>query len=260
MHHRTIEKLASGTSPVHRLDARVKIILVLAFVVAVSLLPPQPQLVFLAPALLVLVALSRARLPWGFVLGRVIMVLPFVLLVAAFLPFTRGQQVLWRAPGGWPVVFREGTLLALAVFVKGALAVLAVGWLVFTTPFMQLLRALRSLRLPRVIVATLSFLFRYLDLLADQSARVRRARLARSPRLSGRAGWRAAGGSVGRLLQRALDRAERVYLAMLSRGYDGEIRVLARMQLRPTDRLVLVVGVTVLTGVVLGGWWLGGRA
>ncbi|RLB58506.1 MAG: cobalt ECF transporter T component CbiQ, partial [Deltaproteobacteria bacterium] len=58
MHHRTIEKLASGTSPVHRLDARVKIILVLAFVVAVSLLPPQPQLVFLAPALLVLVALS----------------------------------------------------------------------------------------------------------------------------------------------------------------------------------------------------------
>lgn len=260
MHHRTIEQLAAGTSPAHRLDARVKIVLVVTFVVTVTLLPQQPQLVFLPPALLVATALALARLPWGFVLRRVLVVLPFVLLVAAFLPFTRGRQELWRAPGGWPVVFREGTLLALTVFIKGVLAVLAVGFLVFTTPFMQLLRALRALRLPRVIVATLSFLFRYLDLLADQSARVHRARLARSPGGSGRAAWRAAGGSVGRLLLRALDRAERVYLAMLARGYDGEIRLLARMQMRPADGLVLVVGLLLVIGLALGGWWLGGWA
>ncbi len=258
MHHRTVEQLAAGAGPIHRLDPRVKLVTVLAFVVGVSTLPVVPLTLFLWPAVLVLSALLVAGLPFLFVLSRSLLVLPFVLMVAMFLPFTRGPTPLWVLPGLELTVYQEGLQLSLAILIKGALALLAVEWLVFTTPFHRLLLAMRAFRVPRVIVVTLSFLFRYLDLLADQSQRVRRARMARAPGGTVRWRLRSTGGMIGRLLLRALDRADRVHQAMLARGFDGEIRILSCLQMRRVDVVFLVgagaglVAVPIL-GLVAGG-------
>jgi len=174
------------------------------------------------------------------------------------LPFTRGQEVVWTIGSTGMHVYREGLELCLAILIRGCLAILAIGWLVFTTPFQRLLLAMRSLHVPRVVVVTLAFLFRYLDLLADQSLRVRRARSARAPDGTRRLRWRSSGGLVGRLLLRALERADRIYRAMLSRGFDGEVRILTRLKLRTSDLLFLAVFSLLLAGTLLLNHFAGG--
>ncbi len=258
MHHRTVEQLAAGDSPIHRLDPRIKLVAVLAFVILSAVLPAWPLTRFAPLAVLVLTGLAFTRLPWGFVLARCLLVLPFVGLVALFLPFTRGEHVLVElAPIGLPI-YAEGVQLALAILVKGTLAILAVSWLVFTTPFSRLLLSLRALRVPRVIVAVLGFLFRYLDLLADEGLRVRRARQARSPGRPRRWRGRSTGGMVGRLLLRTLDRAERVHRAMVARGYDGEVHTLGRLAMRRADVAFGLLCLALLGPAGAIGWWIGG--
>ncbi|HUU02751.1 MAG TPA: cobalt ECF transporter T component CbiQ [Myxococcota bacterium] len=258
MHHRKIEQLAAGSSPVHGLDPRVKLICAMAFVVLVTVLPNKPLVIFILPAAIVMGGLFIARLPWGFVLSRTVMVLPFVVLVAVFLPFTRGHEVVWTIGSTGLRVYREGLDVCLAVLARGCLAILAVGWLVFTTPFQRLLLAMRSMHVPRVVVVTLAFLFRYLDLLADQSLRVRRARSARAPDGTRRLRIRSTGGLIGRLLLRALDRADRVYRAMLSRGYEGEVRTLTRLRLRSGDVIFLMAFILLAAAAALFAGLAGG--
>jgi cobalt/nickel transport system permease protein len=167
--------------------------------------------------------------------------------------------VIARLGEGGIAIYREGLVLCLSILCKGTLAILAIGWLVFTTRFHHLLAALRSFRVPRVIVMTVSFLFRYLDLLSDQSLRVRRARASRSPGGTTRWRWRSTGGMVGRLLLRALDRADRVHQAMVARGYDGEVRLLTTLQVGRSD-LWFLAGVAVLIGGVIAMAWAGSVA
>ncbi len=201
-------------------------------------------------------AIIAAGLPLGFVLSRLSMVFPFVFLVIVFLPWSHGTHVLWHRPG-WPPIYREGVELALAVMLKGMLSVLAIAVVVFTTPIVKLLGALRALRMPRVLVAVLSFLFRYLDLLADQSQRVRRARIARGGG-RGTLAWRAAGGGVGRLFVRALARAERIYTAMLARGYAGDVCCLEKPVMRRADWCACACGILWIGAVAYAGLTLHG--
>jgi cobalt/nickel transport system permease protein len=262
LHHRTVEQLAAQDSPIHRLDPRAKLLAALLFVIAVAVIPARPLAVFVAPFVFVAIGLVFSGLPFLFVLSRTLMVLPFVVMVAVFLPFTQGSDAVWKWEALGLTVYREGLESALAILIRGALAILAVGWLVFTTPFHRLLLALQSLRIPRAVVATLGFLFRYLDQLADEAARVRRARSARTPGHTGRWRGRSTGGLVGRLFLRTLDRADRIHRAMVARGFDGEVRDLSRLSMRRTDAWFLagaVAGVVVLfvVGVQLG--WMDAR-
>jgi cobalt ECF transporter T component CbiQ len=257
MHHRTVEQLAAADGPVHRLDPRIKLVCALGFVVVVAVLPGRLTN-FGLPAAIVLAGLLAARLPWGFVLSRTLMVLPFVAMVAIFLPFTRGDQVIWSLGASGIKIYREGLELCLIILCKGVLAILAVEWLVFTTRFNRLLVALRSLKVPRVIVVTLAFLFRYLDLLADQSLRMRRARNSRTPGQPVRWRWRSTGGMIGQLLVRAMDRADRVHRAMVARGFDGEVRILVSFKLRKVDFVFLIGSVFLLSAVIVVGQLVGG--
>ncbi|MBN2498655.1 MAG: cobalt ECF transporter T component CbiQ [Deltaproteobacteria bacterium] len=260
MHHHRVERLAAGTSCVHALDPRAKLLACLGFVIAAASLPGWPPSRFAPLLVLVAAGLAAARLPWGFVLGRTLLVLPFVGLLVVLLPLTRGQDELWRSPGTALIVYREGLELALAILVKAVLAVLAVGWLVFTTPLYRLLEALRALRVPAAVVASLGFLFRYLDLMTDEGLRMRRARQARSPAGPRRLRIRSTGSLVGRLLLRTLERAERIHLAMLARGHDGELRSLEQLAWRRADGLFALLAFAALGAAALLGVWWGGAA
>jgi cobalt/nickel transport system permease protein len=251
VHHRTVERIAASNGPIHRLDPRVKLIAALVFVISVSVFPGQPYWLYLGPLTLVCLGILIAGLPWGFVLSRSLLVLPFVGLVAIFLPFTRGETILWTLDGSFLVVYAEGLQMAITILIKGVLAILAVGWLVFTTPFRRLLQGLRALYVPKAIVVVLAFLFRYLDLLADESLRIRRARQARMTSAPVRWRWRSTGGMVGRLFIRALDRAERVHRAMIARCYQGEIYALRRLSLRSADVWFVVLFVLALTAMLV---------
>ena len=124
----------------------------------------------------------------------------------------------------------EGMEFFASVLIKSWASVTAAVILTATTPALGLLSALRSLKLPEILVAVVMLMYRYLFVLVEEAQRMLRARAARSagvgPGSGGSLIWRArsAGGMAGSLFIRTLDRSERIYMAMLARGYDGGIR------------------------------------
>ena len=145
---------------------------------------------------------------------------------------------------------------------KSWLSVQAAIVLAASTPFPELLQAMRAIGAPRLLVAMFGLMWRYLFVLVDEALRLMRARSARSGRLEGstaRTGgsiaWRArvTGGMAGNLLVRAFERSERIYAAMLARGYDGETRSLPPALIRSAAWLSLVVGLLVFLFLVVLG-------
>jgi cobalt/nickel transport system permease protein len=97
-----------------------------------------------------------------------------------------------------------------------------------TTRFAELLRGLRRMGCPRILVVNLSFLYRYLFVLIEEVMRMRQARdCRRVGRSSMKAELKVLSSMLGTLLLRSFERAERMYQAMLSRGSYGEFPILA---------------------------------
>ena len=122
--------------------------------------------------------------------------------------------------------------------------------------------ALRALRLPRLLVAVIGLMWRYLFVLADEAGRLLRARAARSGapdrpgvRVGGSIGWRArvTGGMAGSLFLRSMERADRTYAAMAARGYDGETRSLPGRPISRRGRLLLGGGLGILALLAAAG-------
>jgi len=152
-------------------------------------------------------------------------------------------------------VVRGGWLTAGSVLVRFVFGMAALIGLASTTRFPELLKGFERLGVPRVLVTQLRFLYRYLFLLIDQSMHLRQAWSARDAG-HGPLGWRwrAATGLVGVLFTRSLEQAERTYLAMVARGYDGTMRLVQPLHWRSADTL-FVVGIAGY--LVLLRWWLG---
>jgi cobalt/nickel transport system permease protein len=208
----------------------------------------------LAVAWLATVAASEvSRLgPWRLVRGSVI-VLPFA-IVALPLIFTRPGEPLLAfdlGPLGLTAT-QEGLRDAVSIILKSWISVQVALLLAYTTPFPTLIEALRSLRLPAVMVSTISFMYRYLAVIGGEAERMNRARASRSASGPGRGGsiaWRArvTGAMVGSLFIRSYERSERVYAAMLSRGFDGTMR--GPTPTRPSASELTACGIA-LAGIV----------
>lgn len=221
-----------GVSPIHRLDGRVKFVATVAFILTVALMPRAAWPVYILLFALLLLVELLAGLGIAYVWKRAFLALPFAL--AAFpLVFTQGMSVLVAFPAGNPafIVYREGWERFASIVLKTLLSVQAAIILASCTPFPQLLQAMRGVGAPRLLTAMFGMMWRYLFVLADEALRLMRARAARSGRMDGRRGggtllWRArvTGGMAGSLFLRGLERSERIYAAMLARGYDGEAR------------------------------------
>lgn len=259
----SLDRYIDGSSPVHALDARVKLLLTLATILALALIPPGRVLALVAVAALLWWAVLRAQVGLGVILGRAVVALPFA-LVAVTLVFSRpGTPLFQLSLGTLTLTATDSGVIAFAtVVVKSWLSVQAALLLATTTHFTDLLYALRALRLPRVMVAILSVAYRYLFVLVDEAERLMRARTCRAAALPGRrAGgslaWRAAvlGRMVGTLFVRAYERSERIYMAMLARGFTGELRTLRAHPLSTTERGILLAGLAGLAAIVLLANW-----
>jgi cobalt/nickel transport system permease protein len=180
--------------------------------------------------------------------------LPFM-LAALPLVFTRGEPYLATFDLG-PLtlsISEEGLRQFTTIALKSWISVQAALLLTFTTPFHDLVDGLRELRLPRIIVAIISFMYRYLGVLADEAGRMNRARRSRSAdrgthRSGGSIVWRArvTGSMVGSLFLRSYERSERIYAAMQARGFDGELRHIAGPPLAPLAIALFGLGVAAI--------------
>jgi cobalt/nickel transport system permease protein len=260
LHFDLADHYQRGASRIHRLDPRVKVIGAFLFILAATLLPFGAWLSYaiLFAATLLIARLSGLGL--GYALKRSFIALPFA-LAAITLPFTVPGETLAR--WGALTVSVEGTVRFVSILVKSWVSVQIAILLAVTTNFPDLLWALRELRVPRPLVGIIAFMYRYLFVLADESLRLRRAREARSAAGADRAGgnllWRGkvAGGMVGNLAVRAFERSERIYNAMLARGFRGELKTLTPPVMSDSDRTALVGWITFLAMVTLIGFVFG---
>ena len=187
-------------------------------------------------------ALSGIGLARVFV--RSLIALPFI-LIALPTVFTKPGVPVHELSLGFATLTAtvEGIEFFTSVLLKSWASVTAAVLLTSTTPALGLLSALRALKLPAILVSVVMLMYRYLFVLVDEAQRMLRARSARSAAIGSGSGgsvvWRArsAGGMAGSLFIRTLDRSERIYMAMLARGYDGGVRQQAAT---PLGRMALV--------------------
>lgn len=211
------------TSFVHDLRPEAKIVSLVTFALVVVATPAWAWPAYLMDAALLLVVASAARLRPGPLLRRGVVELP-VLVFAAVLPFVASGP---RVEMAGVTVSQAGLIAAGTLLAKATLGVFAALILAATTQARDLLAGLERLRLPGVLVAILSFMLRYVVIMADDLRRLRLARLARGG--SPRGQLAAVAGGAGLLFVRGYERGERVQRAMIARGYTGRLPALAEL-------------------------------
>jgi len=251
------ERYQEGASPLHRFDARVKVAVALILMLGITLTPAQawpayPLLWALITSLALVGEIQAVRLAR---LGG--LALPFVLAAATLLFTTPGDSILVLGP---LTISDAGLARFVAILLKSWLSVQVALLLAMTTPFVDLLWALHRLRVPGTLIAIMSFMYRYLFMLQDEAQRLMRARAARSggtQRGSLLFRARVTGGMIGSLLLRSMERSERIYTAMIARGYAGQFPALNPPVLSRRTVLWGSVPVLALVGIEVCAvlWW-----
>ncbi len=260
MHANAFDRYLAGDSVIHRLDPRVKVVVTVLFILSNVLVPDGAWLAFALAFGFVLLVTRLARLPWLFAVKRSFIVLPFVLAAVTILFTLPGAPVFSFALGPWKLTITDAGLLRFSsIVVRSLLSVQMAILLTATTQFTDLIHALRHLYLPSILVAVIAFMYRYLFVLSDEVLRLLRARDARSARpLAGGGGtvwWRArvTGHMAGQLFLRSWERSDRVYNAMLSRGYAGHLYTLNTHVMEREDWWLLGLALASLALIQLAG-------
>ena len=213
-----LDLLALRESPIHRLDPRAKVLTTLVYILCVVSFG-RYELAAMLPFLLYPVVLTAlADLPAGYIARKAAVVIPFAVMVGIFNPLFDRQVIMLLGPlevwGGW--------VSCASIVVRAFLTAGAAIILVAVTGFPAICEALERLGMPRVFAVQLLFLYRYIFVLTDEGSRLARARELRACGRRG-LGMRHFGALIGHLLLRTWERAERIHMAMLARGFTGEV-------------------------------------
>jgi cobalt/nickel transport system permease protein len=249
MHHAHIDKFAYHDSFFHRLDARVKFGVLLVFTAVVISLPRTSPAVLAWYAVAPFAVLVFAQIPLRFVFRHILVISPFVLVLALSCPLYDRTPVtvafgplIWHTSLGWMRCFT-----ILGKFVVTMLALIA---LVSTTRFNDLLAGLHKLALPRVLIIQLGFLYRYIFILIDRAQHILLARAGRRLRNLGfKSELQVAAAMLGSLLIRSIDNAEHINMAMQARGFDGTWRTISKLKVRRADWLFVAAAAAFLLAV-----------
>ncbi|MCQ3938145.1 MAG: cobalt ECF transporter T component CbiQ [Chloroflexi bacterium] len=261
MHFDAFDRYHERESFLHRLDPRVKVVVTIVFIVSNALLPDGAWLAFVFAWAFVLAANLLSKLGVGYTFKRSIIALPFALIAIT---------VLFSIPGSPLTVFRflawdftitdAGLLRFVSILIRAWLSVQMAILLVAVTRFPDLIHAMEHLRVPPVLTTVIAFLYRYLFVLTDEVFRLLRARQARSAAVPGsRSGggvmWRAkvAGNMAGQLFLRSYERSDRIYNAMIARGYAGHLYTLNPHEMKSGDYYAAALSIAVIFAVQILG-------
>lgn len=261
------ELYAHRQSVIHQTDARVKLIFTLALILMLNLLPNRawPSYILLLALILTLILLSRLSL--SFVLKRALLTAPFVLASASLVFFGPVPHASLSISNAFTISYSpEGLARFISIAIRAWLSVQTAILLAATTRFQDLLTAMQHLKVPTVFVAIIGLMWRYLFVISDEATRLTRAcssrsaSAANSPHKQTSIIWRAkvTGNIAGNLFLRSIARSDRVYAAMLSRGYTGEQPDHTTTMFSKKDLRMLALGMIVLAliwmlGILTGG-------
>lgn len=202
MRHDFLDRYSRLKSPVHRLPGGLKLPIAFTFVVVTVILPFQHQWFFLGLFAFLLVVAAVSKIPWRFLIGRLLMLEPFAVGVAVMALFQH-----------------NGFEVFLSLLVKSTLCLFMMILASNTTPFSEYLEVLRRIRVPALLVTVLALAYRYLFVFIDEGERLQRARQSRTFETKRKGTWVMMSTLVGQLFIRSTERAERIYAAMTSRGW-----------------------------------------
>jgi cobalt/nickel transport system permease protein len=233
-------------SPIHRLDPRAKLIGLASITFVAVSTPLRAWPVFVACALALATVATLARVSPRTLWSRAKVVLPLVLFVAVFVPFFRGGEQLDLGPVD---VSKEGLATFATVSAKAILGTLSAVLLGATTSFPDVLHALERLKAPKLLVLIAAFMYRYLFTIVDEVQRMRAALAARGYAPRHALQVQAIGRVATALFLRTYERAERVHLAMLARGWRQTMPRLDTLAFTRTDTLFLAALATPLLAI-----------
>jgi cobalt/nickel transport system permease protein len=242
-----LDALATRPGPAARLDARAKLLVTAAYIVAVVSFERHTVAALVPFAAFPLLLGAWAQVPAAPILRKLLIASPFALMVGAFNPWLDTEPLLrlgdLSISSGW--VSYASLLLRFVLTVSAALLLVA------TTGMRELAAALSALGLPREFCAQLLFLHRYSFVIGDEARRMATAaRLRGAGRGLGLRAWSAL---AGHLLLRSYERAQRIHLAMIARGFDGDLRPARPLAWQSRDSAFL------LGWLLVFAWWrLGG--
>lgn len=213
-----LDTLSYKDTFVHRLDPRAKLGATLLFIVTVVSFPKYEITgllpFFLFPTLL----FSLGEIPVKFIMKKVFLVSAFALFIGIFNPMI-DRKIAFTLLG---VPVSGGWISFLSIMLKFFLTITSALLLIATTSFPGICHALQKLGVPDIFISQLLFLYRYIFVLVEEAMKVARARDMRSFGNKGK-GMKAFISLAGTLFLRTIERAERIYQAMLSRGFTGKL-------------------------------------
>ncbi|NOY65084.1 MAG: cobalt ECF transporter T component CbiQ [Nitrospirae bacterium] len=237
-----LEEFAEGDSLLHRIDPRVKFITLMPFILLVAVLKgiELPLIGLIVSLVLVIIA----RLPLKKLINRLLVVNTFVLLLWLFIPFSYpGREIFSIGPLG---LSQEGLLYVLSITIKTNAIVLATIAVLGTSEIFSLAHALLHLKMPEKLVYLFFFFYRYISVLHEEYTRLKRAMAIRCfhPETNMHT-YRSFAYLVGMLLVRSYERSQRIYQAMLCRGFQGRFPLVRHFRLTGRDILFLTVMISI---------------
>lgn len=258
MHFHITDAYQYGMSRLHRMDARLKLISAVGLILLIGLTPMGEFAIYAGFFVLALIGTGIGRLNPLMVIRRSLVALPFTLAAITLLFTVEGSTLATVPLLGW-TISDAGVIRFSSIMIKSMISVQFAVLLILTTHLTDILWALSALKAPKILVAIISFMYRYLFLLADESLRLTRARDSRSAVIGGSAlsphhvifRAKTTGGMIGNLFLRSFERSERIYQAMVARGYQGQMRQLSPPAIPMLDVVFTVVALAI-GGMLLG--------
>ena len=231
-----LESLSDGATLIHKLHPGAKLVSTLVFIIMVVSTGRYDVLGAIPYFLYTALVMSLAELPVSLLHRRFLIALPF----CAFAAIT--NLILLRETafvfGG--VAFSLGFISMLAILLRTYLCVMAVFILIATTPFTALTKELRRLHTPKIMVTLIEMIYRYIGVLIDEAGSMYTAYKLRSVQTKGLA-MKDMGSFVGQLALRSFDRGERIYAAMICRGYGRDIPDGERLRMTAPDVICTII-------------------
>ncbi|MDD5258415.1 MAG: energy-coupling factor transporter transmembrane component T [bacterium] len=221
MKHHFADEYSKINGVLQKIDPRIKIISTVLFVLLVNITSFNNSFSLIYYTFILVLCTLLANVPLLRIFRKSLVSLPFIIFFALFSLFYHHRQPWFSG----------------IIVVKAYLSILTMILLISTTSFSHFLKALQKLKIPVVLVMIFSFMYRYLFVITDELMNVKTAKDARTV---GGSKWfhtKVLANIIGVVFISSYERSERIYQAMLSRGFDGTIRTLDDFSLKNRDYL-----------------------
>jgi cobalt/nickel transport system permease protein len=246
MRHEFFDHHREGTSIVHRLDPRLKLLVLLSFIFVTVLIPYSRKQLFVIYGFVPVILAFISGVSIFHYLSKLSKLYPMIFIITIFIPFFPGNSAAVYQLG-LVKIYPDGLQKFLLINVKAILTMMMTIVMISTTDLTMLLKGMEKLRVPRMFISILSFMYRFIFLLIDETERMSMAYHSRYLKMSFTGRIKTFGQLIGILFIRTYERGERIYLAMESRGFKGRVYTMSEIYWKKSDTLVTLIFIITLT-------------